>query len=465
MTTIRLAALTALLLSPVLAADGDWPYWRGPQSDGNARGDAPLRWSDTENIAWKADIPGRGHSSPVIWGDRIFLTTAIRVGPEPAAPPPPPPPPAGAQGPGSGGPGGPGRRGPGGPGGFPGFGGGGPQAEHQFVVMALDRKSGKLLWQKTVKTATPHEGFHRQYGSFASNSPVTDGKLLYAFFGSRGLYCLDLDGRPIWEKDFGVAMKMRLGFGEGMAPVLDGDRLIVVFDQEGGSFMVTLDKATGKEIWRVNRDEGTNWAAPLVVTHGGRKQIVVSATSKVRGYDYDSGKLLWEAGGLGANTIPAPVAHNGMVIAMSGYRNPNLLAIKLGREGDLTGTDAIAWTNVKGNSYTPSPVLHGGKLYMLTDNGQLSCLNAATGEPHYLQTRLPKPYNFKSSPVAVNGKLYLASENEDVIVVKMGETFEVLATNTLKDQTFIATPAVAGGEIYLRGQNHLFCVRGAAASR
>ncbi len=425
----------------VLAAEKSyWPYWRGPEANGMAVGDAPLHWSDTQNVKWKTDIPGRGSSSPVIWGDKIFLTTAIRTG-SPTTPEPPPAPPAPKPGAG---------RGP--------MMASGPQVEHKFDVLCLDRKTGKILWQRTAITAVPHEGHHPTYGSFASNSPVTDGKHVYAFFGSRGMYCYSMKGKLVWKKDFDVQMRMIMAFGEGMAPVISGNRLILVFDHEGDSFMVSLDKNSGKEIWRIKRDEGTNWAAPLMVDYRGRKQIVVSATKKVRSYDFDSGKLIWECGGLGRNTIPQPVRQDDLVFVMSGYMNPNLMAIRLGREGDLTGTDAIVWSQTKGNSYTASPVIHNNKLYVLTDNGMISCYNARTGEPYYHQQRLPKTYSFKSSPVGANGKLYLASENDDVIVLRMGEKFEVLATNTMRDQMFISTPAIAGGEIFLRSQNCLYCI-------
>ena len=205
--------------------------------------------------------------------------------------------------------------------------------------------------------------------------------------------------------------------------------------------MVVLDKMTGKEIWRVSRDEKTNWAAPLVTTVGKRTEVIVAGSNKTRSYDLETGKVIWECAGLGANTIPQPVRQDDLVFVMTGYRDPMLMAIRLGREGDLTGTDAIVWSQTKGNSYTPSPVIFDNKLYVLTDTGMVSCYNAKTGEPYYQQTRLPKTYSFKSSPVGANGRLYLASENEDVIVLKMGETFEVLATNTMTDQVFIATPA------------------------
>lgn len=411
-----------------------WPYWRGPAADGMAVGDAPLHWSETQNIRWKTEIPGRGHSSPVVWGDLVFVTTAIPTGA--------PVPPAAAAAANSN------QRSM-----------SGPVAEHHFVVLCLDRKTGKELWQRTARTALPHEGYHKTYGSFASNSPVTDGKYLYAFFGSRGMYCYDFKGNLVWTKDYGVQMRIHMAFGEGMAPVLAGDKLILVFDHDGGSFIAALDKATGKELWKTARAEQSNWAAPLVFEHGGKKQVLVSATTKVRSYDLETGKLIWECGGLGENTIPQPVKQGDLVYVMSGHRSPMLLAIRLGKEGDLTGSDSIVWSQAKGNSYTPSPVIYDNKLYVLTDNGMISCYNATTGVPYYHQVRLPKSYNFKSSPVGANGRLYLASENDDVIVLQMGEKFEVLATNTLPDQVFIATPAITGGEMFLRSQNRLYCIR------
>lgn len=433
--------LSVMLLSLAAAAmvqaqsDAHWPQWRGPFFNGMARGDAPTVWSDTKNVKWKAEIPGRGFSTPVIWGDRVFLTTAVPTGkaaeaPQPAASPE-------------------GRRA---------GGGSGPLVEHKFEVLALDRKTGKLLWQRTAKVATPHEGYHRAYGSFASNSPATDGRYVYAFFGSRGLYAYDFNGKLIWEKDFGVQMKMRLAFGEGVAPLLLKDQLFLVFDHEAGSFMVAVDKRNGKELWRVQRDEPSSWSTPLAIDHNGRTEIIVPATNKVRSYDARNGKVLWESAGLGSNVIPVPVYHNGMVYVMSGHRDPKLMAIKLGKDGDISNSEAIAWSHTRGVAYTTSPVLYDNKLYVVTDNGMISAFNAATGEAFYAQTRLPKGYNLKASPVGANGKLYLATEDGDVLVVKMGEKFEVLSVNTLEDQVFIATPVIADGEIYLRGQNTLFCI-------
>jgi outer membrane protein assembly factor BamB len=287
---------------------------------------------------------------------------------------------------------------------------------------------------------------------------------VYTFFGSNGTYAWDLDGKLLWHFDPGIRMQMRGSFGEGMPPTLHKDTLLLTFDHEGEQedVLIAVDAATGKPKWRAARQEISNWSAPLVVEHEGVAEVITAAPTKVRSYDLKDGKLLWEASGLGANTIPVPVYADGVVYVMSGFRSPNLLAIRMGKRGDLTGTDSIIWTTNRGTSYTPSPVLHEGRLYMLTDSGMLSCLDAATGKPYYDRTRLPNPYNFKSSLVAANGKLYLSSEEGDVIVVKMGDKFEVLATNTLANQTFIATPALAGGDIYLRSQTHLFCIRAKA---
>src|ERR1039457_211341 len=439
MQPVRKALFLSLLICGcAIAADAPdaWPRWRGPEFNGVARGDAPLTWSDKEHIAWKVSVPGKGHSSPVIWGDRLFLTTAVPTG---NAPPADPAPAAGRRG---------------------GFGGGGgPQAEQKLMVLAFDRNTGKQRWEKTALVTTPHEGFHPQYGSFASPSVLVDARHVIAYFGSRGVYCYTHDGQPVWQKDFGIKLRMLMAFGEGSSPALDGDKLVILFDHEGDSFLVALDTNTGRELWRTPRPPGSTWSSPLVVTVAGKKQVLVAATKFVAGYDLETGKLIWQTTGLGRNAIPMPVVADGVAFVMSGYQAPNLLAIRLGREGDLTGTDAILWQNQRGNSYTPSPVLHEGKLYVLTDSGTISCFDARTGKPFYAQQRLPKSYSFKSSPVAANGKLYLSTEDGDVVVLRMGEKFDVLATNTLADQVFIATPAIMDGAIYLRGQNTLFCIK------
>ena len=427
----RLILCTVVATGAVVGTSslGEWPQWRGPFNTGMAAGDAPVSWSDTRNVRWARAIPGRGHSTPVIAGGKLFLTTAVPTGRIDRPPSPT-------------------RAGGGADGGM----------EHRFEVIAIDRETGRTAWQRTATVASPHEGYHRVYGSFASNSPVTDGTRVFAFFGSRGLYAYDLEGTLLWQKDFGVRMRMDQAFGEGTPLALHDQRLMLHFDHLDTGFLVMLDPATGREIWRTKRSEPYNWAAPYVATHDGRRQIVMSGLT-VRGYDFESGTLLWEAEGLGENTIPQPVQHDGLVFAMSGHTVRRLMAIRLGRTGNLAGTDAIAWSTMRGASYTPSPLLHDNRLYVLTDNGQLSNLNATTGVQLY-QARMPRPYNFKASPVGAAGKLYLASEEEDVIVVAMGDAFRVLATNTMTGHSFIASPVIAGGSIYLRSRTHLFRIDG-----
>ena len=442
--------------SPPPDFDEQWPNWRGPDHTGMARTGAPVRWSTTENVKWKTPIPGKGHSTPIIWEDRIYLTTAIPTAPMPeprrgefTRPPRRPRAERGQDRPGRerrrrrgerr-------RRMP------------MAQVEHKFEVLCLDKNTGKALWRNTAVVETPHEGYHRRYGSFASNSAVTDGRYVYAFFGSRGLYVYELDGKPAWKKNFGVKMKMRNGFGEGTAPVLHGDALVLNFDHEGQSFILALDKNTGKELWRRDRDERSTWTTPLVTEYAGTTQVIVTGDNKVRSYDLANGDLIWECSGLGTNPVPIPVRHQDTVIVMTGHRSPNMLAIRLDRKGDLTDTDAVLWTNQRGNAYTASPVYYDGKLYVLTDRGLISCFDAGTGKPFYHQQRLPNPYQFKASPLGSGGRLYLASEQGDVIVLKMGEEYEVLAVNSMPDHFFIASPVIVGNQLFLRSQDALYCI-------
>ena len=330
--------------------------------------------------------------------------------------------------------------------------------EHAFVVMALDRNNGKKIWERTALVDTPHEGHHRQYGSFASNSPVTDGKMLYAYFGSRGIFAYDLDGNLKWKKPLPTQLHKRHAFGEGTAPVLHEDVLLLNCDQEAQSFLLALDKRTGKQLWRQDRNEPSTWTPPLVVEHAGREQVVVGGMT-ARSYDLETGELIWRAAGLGTNPIPAPVQLDDMVILMTGHRSPNLLAVKLGGKGDLTGDpEYIKWTNQRGNSYTPSPVLHDGILYFLTDCGTISAFEAATGEIYYHQQRLPRAASFKASPIAADGKLYLASEGGDVFVLKLGKTYEALAANHMGDEMFVSSPIVVGDDLFLRSQDEMFCI-------
>ena len=413
------ALMAGLALAEGPAAKDEWRQWRGPNNNGVAESDAPLKFSDSENVKWRVPIPGKGHSTPVISDGTLYLTSSAESGSDAES---------------------------------------GTLVDHDFLVIAIDIETGKEIWRKVAATAKPHEGYHRRYGSFASNSPVTDGEILIASFGSRGVYAYDMDGNLQWKADIDP-MYMRNAFGEGIAPALHGDSLILQNDHEGESYIAVLDKRTGKERWRAEREERSSWPQPIVVQYDGREQLVTSAT-RVRSYDLATGELIWEAAGLGANAIPAVINVNDeMVIAMSGYRDPNLLAIKLGGKGDITGDPKyVKWTNDRGNAYSASPVLHDGILYFVTDRGMVSAFDAVTGEKHYHQQRLPQTYTFKASPVLANGKLYLASEEGDVIVLKAGAEYEVLAVNGMGDEMFVSSPVVLDGRLYLRSQDELFCI-------
>ncbi len=423
-----------------------WPQWRGPAFNGTApQGSAPTTWSETENVKWKFKIPGKGSASPIVWEDQVFILTAIESAkPDAAQATPPPavePPPAGDQ---------------------PRRGGGGGRSEKpttpvQFVIISLDRKTGKPLWQKTAREQVPHEGHHRDHG-FASGSPVTDGEHVFAHFGSFGLFCYDMKGNLVWEKDLGD-MQTRNSFGEGTSPALHGSTIVVNWDHEGEDFIVALDKKTGKEIWRQKRDEPTTWSTPLVVEHGGKAQVVVAATNKIRSYDLATGAPIWECGGMTLNVVPTPIAEGGRLYAISGFRGAALLAIQLGRTGDLTGTDAIAWQHGKATPYVPSPLLVNGRLCFYSGNtGILSCFDAATGKPLIEAQRIEALLGgVYASPVSADGRIYLVGRDGKTVVIKQADKIEILATNKLDDR-IDASPAIVGKNIFLRGHQSLYCI-------
>ncbi len=440
---LRIAFLAAVcgLLPPVaaLAADSDggatdnWPQWRGPLASGVApHADPPTVWNEADgtNIRWKAEIPGRGHSTPVVWGDRIFLTTAIAFG-DPLPP----------------------RRStaPGNHDNLP------VTHRHKFATLAVSRSSGRILWQKTLRKALPVEQGHHT-GSLASNSPVTDGEHLFAFFGSFGLYSLDLDGRLVWKADFGPMQSLH-GHGEGSSPVLYRDTLVVNWDHEGKSFVVALDKRSGAERWKVERREVTSWATPIIVEQAGRAQVIVSGTSRVRGYDLADGKVLWECGGLSSNIVASPVSALGMVFAGSSYDKKALLAIRLeGAAGDVTGTPQVAWSRIRGTPYVPSPLVYDGGLYFLSHyQGLLSRVDARTGEDRPGTFRLEGIGDVYSSPVAAAGRIYITDLDGATIVVQSGELPRLLALNHVSEPVS-ASAAIAGRELFLRGEKHLYCL-------
>ena len=427
----------------------NWPQWRGPLANGTApQGTPPAKWSESEHVKWKVKLPGFGTSTPIIWGDQVFILTAVATGKKvepPAAaqvaPAVPEGPPREGQG----------RRR-----------GGGMRAEkpseaYQFVLLCVDRATGKERWRKVAREQVPHEGHHRDHG-FASASPVTDGEHLYVSFGSRGLYCYDLAGNLKWEKDLGD-MQTRNAFGEGSSPALHGDTIVVNWDHEGDDFIVALDSRTGKERWRQARDEPTTWSTPLIIEHEGKPEVIVSATNAIRSYDLATGGQLWECSGMTGNVVPTPVSDFGKLYAISGFRGAALLAIQLGKRGTLTGTDAIAWQHRKATPYVPSPLLSGERLYFFSGNqGVLSCFNAKTGKPLFEAERVSDlPGGVYASPVAAAGRVYLLGRDGKAVVIKDSDMFEVVATSQLEDR-FDASPAIAGNQLFLRGHQFLYCI-------
>ena len=429
--TLAVLVLPSCAAAQELDERKQWGQWRGPLGTGVAPdGNPPLTWSETENVRWKTSIPGKGHSTPVIWGDRIYLTTAIPVG-QVSTPH--------------------GTTAHGAHDNVP------PSKRHEFVVFAVDRNDGKIVWQRTVSTHRPHDSTH-ETGSWASNSPVTDGKRVFASFGSGGLYALDRDGKLLWQSDLGL-LRIKHGHGEGSSPALGGETLVVNWDHEGDSFVVALDRRSGKQRWKVPRDEGTSWSSPLIVQHDGGSQVIVAATNRVRSYDLDDGRLIWECGGLSGNVVASPVAADGHVYVANSYETRSMLAIRLeGARGDLTGTDAVVWTRNRDTPYVPSPVLYGDSLCFLKHyQSLLTCVHATTGTALFGPERLPGIRNVYASPVGAAGRIYIVDLDGSALVIENGKKLEVLARNRL-DDSFSASPAIVGDELFLRGERHLYCI-------
>ncbi|MBL7214536.1 MAG: PQQ-like beta-propeller repeat protein [Phycisphaerae bacterium] len=423
------------------ASETYWPTWRGPDMMGiSADGNPPLTWSESENVKWKVKLNGDGSDgSPIVWENKIIFQSAIKTDKQPEDAPT-----AVEEESNSG----QGRRGRGG-------GGAAPTNIYQFNLVCLDRNTGKTLWEKVVCEGKPHQGHHETHG-FASFSPVTDGEHIWACFGSRGMFCYDMDGNQIWKQDLG---KMTTRFGEGTSPALAGDAVIVTADHEGDSAIYAFDKKTGETLWKKERDEGTSYASPFVVEGYGPLQIVASATGKVRSYDVKTGEVLWECGGQTRNVIPTPVMGFDMVYCTSGFRGSMLQAIKLGQTGDLTGTNAIAWEVKEATPYVPSPLLYGEQIYVLSVNKAIvSCYNAKTGEPYYTKQEMPEIKDVYASPIGAAGRVYFVGRNGVTYVLKNSENFEVLAVNKL-DDGIDCSPAIIGDEMYLKSKQYLYCLK------
>jgi outer membrane protein assembly factor BamB len=439
--------LTLLLAAALLPADPasvhaeeseqarleNWHHWRGPNANGTApKADPPVVWDAKTNIQWKAAIPGRGSATPIVWGDQVFVVTAIKTGRALAPADLPKVDPTLER-----------KTTP-------------PNAYYQFVVLSYHRNTGKLLWQKQAAEKVPHEGHHFSH-SYAAGSPTTDGKFLYVSFGSFGIYCYDLAGNLQWQRDLG-RLTTRLGWGEAVTPVIHGRRLILNWDQEKDAALICLDARTGETLWKRPRDEVTSWNTPLVALHKGRTQIVVNGTNRARGYDLETGNELWQCGPMTVNAIPSPVAADGVAYCMSGYGDSIVIAVPLDSVGDVGAANRLLWRYGKGTPYVPSPLLLDDRLiFTQGNNALLTMLDRKTGQVILDRERLPGQQSFYASPVAAAGRIYLVDRAGTTLVLKQGDKLEILATNELDDK-IDASPALAGRQLFLRGESHLYCI-------
>ncbi len=429
-----------LFLHADLSAADNWPQFRGSGSLGIAEGqNLPDKWSADENVAWKTDIPGRGWSSPVVWGDRIFVTSVVNQGESEK-------PKKGLY-----------------------FGGNRSKPSkdpHQWNVHCLDLKTGKKLWKKTVHKGPPQTPMHLK-NSYASETPVTDGKYLYAYFGNIGVFCFDLEGKMIWSKKFDP-VKYRFDWGSAASPVLHQDRIYIVNDNEDQSWLLALNKKTGEEIWKIERDERSNWATPYIWKNELRTEIITPGTKRVRSYDLD-GNLLWELSGMSSIVIGTPFSHDGLLYVSSGYVLDNkkpIFVIKPGAKGDIslskkqTSNEFIVWSQKKAGPYNPTTLIYEDRLFVLLDRGLAACFDAKTGKPIYKKHRLPKGRAFTSSPWAYDGKIFCLNEDGVTFVLESGDEFKILHTNKLaEDDMCMATPAIAGDRLLIRTATRIYCIK------
>jgi outer membrane protein assembly factor BamB len=435
---VGLALCVAAAASITSAAGAaNWPQWRGPGSQGvSPETGVPTTWGPAANVAWKTALPGSGMSSPIVWGNRVYVTAVIegaavaghravkhRVGkdedwihPDSVA----------------------------------------GDRQHTFKVLALDAASGKVLWDRTAYDGPVYDARHRR-SSFAGPTPVTDGAMIYAYFGPEGLYAYDVAGKLVWH----VREPFRhLGLGAGTSPVLHGDLVIVQRDEDNGeqSVLVAYDRKTGKEAWRTKRSVEISWSTPVLVEASGRTELVTVGSDRIIAYDPRTGRELWQTPGVQSNAIHTPLVlgststGDGLVIATAGYPEKRVIAI---RPGDVPADRRVAWTFTRGTGYVISNLLYGEHLYLFADNGLTTCLDARTGEVRYEGGRVPKPARFMGSPVAYGGYIALTSEEGDTFMIKAGPVHEIAHTNAVGEPVY-SSPAIANGRIYIRGDKHLF---------
>lgn len=430
---MRLLPVLLSLSALALAGAEDWPGWRGPTASGiSTLKDVPASWSADRNVAWKTPLEGRGLSSPVVWGDRIFLTADIEGEASEGVPPK--------------------HKIRGEPFRHPDS--TGMNHKHILKLMSFDAKSGKQLWERTAYHGTVNDEIHK-FNTYASPTTVTDGKFVYAYFESQGLYKYDFEGNQVWKMSLGPISTE--GVGSGVSPVLFEDKIIILADQDEGenSFMAAVSTKDGKIAWKVARNAQVSWTVPVIREVNKQPQLIVSGTENLIAYDPRTGKEIWRTEGVGGNSVHTPVFGHGMAFVSTGYPTKNVMAVRL---NPAPGEERIAWTYKKGTGYIPNTILYGDYLYFMTDAGLLTCVDAMTGKPQYESKRFPTPGHFVSAPVAFEDKVLITSQDGDTYVLKAGPTFEILGTNSLGEGVN-ASLAIAGDSIYIRSEKSLYRIR------
>jgi outer membrane protein assembly factor BamB len=444
-----IALCAVMLLAPLDGAAQHWPSFRGPRGSGVADGsNPPVAWdaSSGRNIAWKTAIPGFAHSSPIVWGDRVFVSTAVARDAKPYF--------------------------------RPGYYTDGDSADDNSVqswrLYCLDRLTGKIIWDRVVFEGAPRTKRHIK-STHASSTPATDGRRLVVFFGSEGLYCYDLEGRLLWKQDLGA---LDLGsqyhperqWGAASSPIIVGDLAVVQCDLQAGSFVAAFDLQTGRQVWKTSREELPSWSTPAVYDDGRRRQLVTNASKYIRGYDPATGLELWRLANTSDIVVPMPVAGDGLIFVTAGYQpGKPIFAIRSSASGDISlpadrsSNAHVVWSTQRGGSYIPTPVFYRGLLYLNASNGVLTCYDAATGAMVFERRIADKPGEYSASPVAADGRLYLSSEDGEIHVVEAGPAYRLVATNNM-GEALMATPAVTPGMLIVRGLRHVFGVA-AAPSR
>ena len=427
------------LMSTGRAFPENWPGWRCDGRGISPEKSLPLNWSDRDAVKWKMPIPGAGHSSPIVWGKNVFVTTAVAEDPNVET--------------------------------FRGgvYMGGNrskpDESEYAYNLICIDADEGRMRWSKILARQHPKTRRHTK-NTYASETPVTDGEFVLVSFGSMGLYCVDCMGNLVWRRDLGLAGDRR-GWGTGSSPVLFGNTVIVNCDSDEDSYVAAFDKATGKPVWQTERNEGPSWGTPFLFETGGRTIVVTNATKRMRGYEATTGKLLWECAGGSMISVPSPVSTQGLVFLSSGHslsflRQP-IIAVRAEALGDITPaggrneSQGVAWSRDKGGPYVTSPIAVGDYLYAPSDRGFLTCYEALTGKVVYEDQKLGMRNTITASPIAGDGRIYIQTEDGECYVIRQGPEFEILAVNKL-DGIFCASPALSDGKLFLRARKHLYCI-------